>query len=48
MEVQGGRKTGMPKIRWFNRVRDNIKYKGLPEVYHRATWSRKSSNIDPT
>ena len=38
------------KRRWLDRVRDNMKEKGLSadEVYDRATWRRISSNIDST
>ena len=40
----------MPKRRWLDRVRDDIKKKGLSreEVNDRATWRHISSNIDPT
>ena len=42
MKVQGRRKRGRPKRRWLDRVRDDIKEKGLSgeEVYDRATWRR--------
>ena len=38
------------KRRWLDKVRDDIKEKGLSgqEIYDRATWSRMSSYIDPT
>ena len=41
-----GRKKGL-KRRWFDRVRDDIKEKGLSEeeVYDRATWKRKKERI---
>ena len=50
MKVQGRRKIGRPKRRWFDRVRDDIKEKGLSadEMYDRATWRRVSSYNDPT
>ena len=50
MKVQGRRKRGRPKRRWLDRVRDDIKEKGLSagEVYDHATWRRMSSYIDPT
>ena len=51
MEVQGRRKRGMPKRRQLDRVRDDIKEKGLSgeELYDRATWRCMSSlYIDPT
>ena len=50
VKVQGRRKRGRPKRRWLDRVRDDIKEKGLSEedVYDRATWRRMSSDIDPT
>ena len=45
MNVQGRRKRGRPKIRWLDKVKDDIKEKGLlaDEVYDRATWRRMSS-----
>ena len=50
MKVQGRRKRGRPKSRWLDRVRDDIKEKGLSgkEVYDRATWRRMSSYSDLT
>ena len=49
MKVQGRRKRGRPKRRWLDKVKDDIKEKGLlaDEVYERATWRRMSSYIDP-
>ena len=49
MEVQGRRKRGRPKRRWLDRVRGDIKEKGLSaeQVYDRATWRHISSNIEP-
>ena len=49
MKAQGRRKRGMPKRRWLNKVKDDIKEKGLSvgEVYDRATWRRMSSFIAP-
>ena len=49
MKVQGRRQRGRCKRRWLDRVRDDIKEKGLSgeEVYDRATWRRMSSYIDP-
>ena len=48
--LQGRRKRERPKKRWFVKVKDDIKEKGLSadEVYDRATWRRMSSYIDPT
>ena len=48
MKVQGRRKRGRPNRRWLDTI--NIKEKGLSadDVYHRATWRRMSSYIDPT
>ena len=45
MEVRGRRKRGRPNRRWSNKVKDDIKEKGLSadEVYDRATWRRMSS-----
>ena len=39
MKVQGRRKRGKPKRRWLDKVKDDIKEKGLSaaEVYDRAT-----------
>ena len=50
MKVQGRTKRGRPKRRWLDKVRDDIKEKGLSadEVYNRATWRRISSYIDHT
>ena len=50
MKVQGRRKRGRPKRRWLDRVRDDIKEKGLSaeEVYDRDTRRRTSSYIDHT
>ena len=50
MEVQGRRKRGSPKRRWLDKVKEDIKEKGLSadNVYDRATWRRMSSYIDPT
>ena len=50
MKVQGRRKRGRPKRRWLDKVKDDIKEKGLSAdaVYDRATWRRMSSYIDPT
>ena len=40
MKVQGRRKSGRPKRRWLDKVKDDIKEKGLlaDEVYNSATW----------
>ena len=48
--LQGSRKRGRPRKRWFEKVKDDIKEKGLSadDVYDRATWRRMSSYIDPT
>ena len=50
MKVQGRRKRGRPKRRWLDKVKDDIKKKGLSadDVYDRATWRRMSSYIDST
>ena len=50
MKVQGRRKRGRPKRRWLDKVKDDIKEKGLAadDVYDRATWRRVSSYVDPT
>ena len=50
MEVQGRRKRGRPKKRLLDKVKDDIKEKGLSadDVYDRATWRRMLSYIDPT
>ena len=50
MKVQGIRKRGRRKRRWLDKVKDDIKEKGLSadEVYDRATWRRMSSYIVPT
>ena len=40
----------MPKRRWLDNVKDDIKEKGLlaDDVYDRATWRRMSSYIHLT
>ena len=48
MKVQGRRKIGRHKRRWLDKVKDDIKEKGMSAVYDRATWRRMSSYIDPT
>ena len=50
MKVQGRRKRGRPKRRWLDKVKYDIKEKGLSvdHVYDRATWRCMSSYIDPT
>ena len=57
MKVQGRRKRGRPKRRWLDKVKDDIKEKGLSadDVYtssadnpFSATWRRMSSYTDPT
>ena len=50
MDVHGRTKRGMTKRRWLDRVRIDIKEKGLSgeDVYDRATWSRVSPSIDRT
>ena len=50
IKVQGRRKRRRPKRRWLDRVRDDIKEKGLSadDVYDRATWRRISSYNSPT
>ena len=49
-ESTGGRKRARPKRRWLDKVKDDIKEKGLSadDVYDCATWRRMSSYIDPT
>ena len=49
MKVQGRRKRGIPKRRWLDKAKDDIKEKGLSadEVCDRATWRRMSSCIVP-
>ena len=43
-------KRERPKRRWLDKVKDDIKEKGLSadEVYARVTWRRMPSYIDPT
>ena len=50
MKVEGRRKRGRAKRRWLDKVKDDIKEEGLSadDVYHRATWRRMLSYIDPT
>ena len=44
------KERGRSKRRWLDKVKDDIKEKGLSadDVYDRATWRRMSSYIDPT
>ena len=44
MKVQGRRKRGRSKRRWLDKVKDDIKEKGLSadDVYDRATWRHMS------
>ena len=50
MKVHGRRRRGRPQRRWMDKVKDDIKEKGLStdDEYDRATWRRMSSYIDPT
>ena len=49
MKVRGRRKRGRPKRRWLDKVKYDIKEKGVTEeVYGRATWRGMASYIDPT
>ena len=50
MKVQGRRKRGIPKRRWLDKVKDDIKEKRLSpdDVYDLATWRPMSPYIDPT
>ena len=50
MKVQGRRKRGRPKRIWLDKVKDDIKEKGLSadDVCDGATWRHMSSYIDPT
>ena len=50
MKVQGRRKRGRPKRRWLEKVKDDIKEKGLSadDVFDRTTRRRISAYIDPT
>ena len=50
MKVQGRRKRARPKKIWLDKVKDDIKEKGLSadDVYDHATCRRMSSYIDPT
>ena len=49
MKVEGRSKRGRPKRRWLDKVKDDIKDKGLSveEVYDSATLWRMSSYIEP-
>ena len=51
MKVQGRRKRRRPKRRWLDKLKDDIKERGLSanDVYDRATLEAyMSSYIDPT
>ena len=47
MKVQWRRKGGRPKRRWLDKVKDDIKEKGLSaeEVYNRSTWTHIKGRI---
>ena len=49
MKVHWRRKGGRPKRRWLDKVKDDIKKKGMSadDVYDRARGRRMSSYIDP-
>ena len=50
IKVQGSRQRGSPRRILLDKVKDDTKEKGLSadDVYHRATWRRMLSYIDPT
>ena len=50
MKVQGRRNRGRPKRIWLDKVKDDIKEKGLSadDAYDHATWRRMLWYIDPT
>ena len=50
MKVQRRRNRGRPKGRWLDKVKDDIKEKGMSadEVYGRSKWRRMSSYTDTT
>ena len=49
-KYKGDRRKKKPKRKWLDKVRDDIKKKGLSadEVYDHAIWRLMSSYIDPT
>ena len=49
MKVQRRRNRGRPKGRWLDKVKDDIKEKGMSadEVYDRSKRRRMSSYTDP-
>ena len=49
-KVHGRRKSGRHNRRWLDKVKDDIKVRGLSadEMYDRAMWMRLSSYIDRT
>ena len=50
MRVQERRKRGRPRGRWLDKLKDDIKEKGLSaeQVYDRTKWRRTSSYNDST
>ena len=50
MKVQGRRRRGRPKRIWLDKVKYDIKEKGLPadDVYDLAAWRRMASYFYPT
>ena len=50
MKLHGRRKRGRHGRRYLDKVKDDIKEKGLSAdtMYERATWRRRSSYIDRT
>ena len=49
MEVQGGRRSGRPRKRWRDCVRDDIHLKGIneEETHDRNQWRWLIQNGDP-
>ena len=50
MEVQGKRRRGRPKQRWFYSIRDDLSERELSgeEAQDRPRWRRLTRHIDPT
>ena len=50
MEVQGKRKRGRPKWRWIDKIKEDMREKGMvaAQAQDRAAWRRLVRNIDPT
>ena len=49
MEVEGNRKRGRPKRRWYDNIKDDMREKELTreDTQDRVRWRRTVKNADP-